>query len=83
MKKKLNKIVLSVLVVVLGGWLGGCNFTNVDPQKPFIVKEIRTYTDSVAYYDITVDELFNTRIVITDAINKYNVGDTLIFIKRQ
>jgi hypothetical protein len=74
------KLTVLILVVVLIGLLGGCNYV-VDDDKPLVITQINYWNNNnkASYF---VSDGSDRQIVFTDIRNKYNVGDTLIFVRR-
>jgi len=80
MKTLRSKIILAVLAVSLIGLLGGCNYV-IDDGKPLVITQVNYWKDGnkASYF---VSDGSDRQIVFDDERDKYNVGDTLIFIRR-
>lgn len=77
MKSKILLMALAILSIVT---LGGCDCI-VNANKPLVIKHINYLNNkNKANYFISNGDV--GEIVFTDARNKYNVGDTLILIKK-
>lgn len=82
--KKMFKLFVFLIITTL---LFSCE--GFDTQKynvKMYVKEIKELRDNYGFYDITIryphNTEFNKSFTIIDTLGKYNVGDTLILIKK-
>lgn len=82
--KKMFKLFVMLFTITL---LFSCEgFDTKEYNVKMYVKGIKELRDNYGFYDITIryphNTEFNKTFFIIDTLGKYNVGDTLILIKK-
>ena len=75
------KKILAILIIVLTS----CNFNYSDSYGSVgYISNLRSSAKSFAIYKVKFKGFYDTHeLEFSDSVGKYNVGDSLIFIKKQ